>query len=51
MRKMIAGGGFVSQDRRMRYIERSLRRLADDDWMSNEEPAEFIPYQCGHRRI
>ena len=31
-------------------IECSLRRLADGDWVGNEEPAAFTPYKKGRRR-
>lgn len=31
-------------------LECSLRRLADGDWVGNEDPASFTPYKCGHRR-
>jgi len=31
-------------------IECSLRRLADGDWIGNEEPASFTPYKRGRRR-
>ena len=31
-------------------LECSLRRLADGDWVGNEEPASFTPYQRGRRR-
>jgi hypothetical protein len=31
-------------------IECSLRRLADGDWIGNEEPATFTPYKKGRRR-
>ena len=31
-------------------IECSLRRLADGDWIGNEEPAAFTPYKRGRRR-
>jgi hypothetical protein len=30
-------------------LECSLRRLADGDWIGNEEPASFTPYQRGRR--
>jgi hypothetical protein len=28
----------------------SLCRLADGDWIGNDEPASFTPYKRGHRR-
>jgi len=31
-------------------LECSLRRLADGDWIGNEEPAGFTPYKRGRRR-
>ncbi|MGW5366419.1 hypothetical protein [Actinopolymorpha pittospori] len=31
-------------------LEASLRRLADGDWIGNEEPASFTPYKRGRRR-
>jgi hypothetical protein len=31
-------------------LETSLRRLDDGDWIGNEEPAGFTPYQRGARR-
>ncbi len=31
-------------------LECSLRRLADGDWVGNEEPASFTPYKRGRRR-
>jgi hypothetical protein len=31
-------------------LECSLRRLADGDWIGNEEPASFTPYKRGRRR-
>jgi hypothetical protein len=31
-------------------LECSLRRLADGDWIGNEEPATFTPYRRGRRR-
>ena len=31
-------------------LECSLRRLADGDWIGNEEPANFTPYKRGRRR-
>lgn len=31
-------------------LECSLRRLADGDWIGNEEPATFTPYKRGRRR-
>ncbi|MBE1608511.1 hypothetical protein [Actinopolymorpha pittospori] len=31
-------------------LEASLRRLADGDWIGNEEPASFTPYKHGRRR-
>jgi hypothetical protein len=31
-------------------LECSLRRLAGGDWIGNEEPASFTPYQRGRRR-
>ncbi|MFC6155916.1 hypothetical protein [Kribbella jiaozuonensis] len=31
-------------------LETSLRRLEDGDWVGNEEPAGFTPYQRGRRR-
>jgi hypothetical protein len=31
-------------------IEGSLRRLANGDWIGNEEPASFTPYRRGRRR-
>jgi hypothetical protein len=31
-------------------LECSLRRLAAGDWIGNEEPASFVPYQRGRRR-
>ena len=31
-------------------LECSLRRLADGDWIGNEEPASFTPYRRGRRR-
>jgi hypothetical protein len=31
-------------------LESSLRRLADGDWIGNEEPASFTPYKRGRRR-
>ncbi|MEQ7007399.1 hypothetical protein ABN028_14580 [Actinopolymorpha sp. B17G11] len=31
-------------------LEASLRRLADGDWIGNEEPAAFTPYRRGRRR-
>ena len=31
-------------------LECSLRRLADGDWIGNEEPASFTAYQRGRRR-
>lgn len=31
-------------------LECSLRRLADGDWIGNEEPAAFTPYRRGRRR-
>ena len=31
-------------------LECSLRRLADGDWVGNEEPATFTPYKRGPRR-
>jgi hypothetical protein len=31
-------------------LECSLRRLADGDWIGNEEPATFTPYKRGPRR-
>ena len=31
-------------------LECSLRRLADGDWIGNEEPASFTPYKRGPRR-
>jgi hypothetical protein len=31
-------------------LECSLRRLADGDWIGNEEPASFTPYKQGPRR-
>jgi hypothetical protein len=31
-------------------LECSLRRLADGDWIGNEEAATFTPYQRGRRR-
>lgn len=31
-------------------IESSLRRLGNGDWIGNEEPASFTPYQRGPRR-
>lgn len=37
--------GWLSLD-----LENSLRRLEDGDWIGNEEPATFTPYQHGPRR-
>lgn len=31
-------------------LERSLHRLADGDWIGNEEPVSFTPYRRGTRR-
>jgi hypothetical protein len=31
-------------------LECSLRRLADGDWIGNEEAASFTPYKRGRRR-
>jgi hypothetical protein len=31
-------------------LESSLRRLAEGEWVGNEEPASFTPYQRGRRR-
>jgi hypothetical protein len=31
-------------------LECSLRRLADGDWIGNEEPATYTPYRKGRRR-
>lgn len=31
-------------------LESSLRRLADGDWIGNEEPSTFTPYRRGRRR-
>ncbi|WP_432890723.1 hypothetical protein ACQPYH_13360 [Kribbella sp. CA-245084] len=31
-------------------LETSLRRLESGDWIGNEEPADFTPYQRGRRR-
>jgi hypothetical protein len=31
-------------------LECSLRRLADGDWVGNEEAASFTPYKRGRRR-
>ena len=31
-------------------LECSLRRLADGDWIGNEEPASFTPYKTPRRR-
>jgi hypothetical protein len=31
-------------------LECSLRRLADGDWIGNEEAATFTPYKRGRRR-
>jgi len=31
-------------------LECSMRRLADGDWVGNEEPASFTPYKRGRRR-
>lgn len=31
-------------------LETSLRQLHEGDWIGNQEPAKFTPYQCGRRR-